>query len=131
MALINTSDWLHQRAQGWSRILRARLATTEAILIEVANGLSKVRWRSLAAKLIREVRADPDVTVVPVTTELFDRGLGLYERRSDKEWSLTDCISFTVMEDRRIRTALAYDHDFVEASFRALLREEPTNGSGG
>ena len=36
---------------------------------------------------------------------------------------LTDCISFVVMEERGITDALAYDQHFVQAGFRALLRE--------
>ena len=36
---------------------------------------------------------------------------------------LTDRISFVVMEERGITDALAYDQHFVQAGFRALLRE--------
>lgn len=43
--------------------------------------------------------------------------------RPDKSWSLTDCISFVVMRDRDIRSALTADGDFEQAGFRALLRE--------
>ena len=46
-----------------------------------------------------------------------------YASRSDQSWSLTDCASFLVMEERNITDALAYDRDFEQAGFRALLRE--------
>ncbi len=36
---------------------------------------------------------------------------------------LTDCASFLVMEKRGIAEALAYDRDFEQAGFVALLRD--------
>ena len=48
-----------------------------------------------------------------------------YAARPDQTWSLTDCASFIVMEERNIVEALAYDKDFKQAGFSALLREDP------
>ena len=47
----------------------------------------------------------------------------LYADRLDQRWSVTDCSSFLIMEERGITDALAYDRDFEQAGFRALLRE--------
>jgi len=41
--------------------------------------------------------------------------------RNDKDWSLTDCISFIVMEEHGITEALTGDRHFEQAGFRALL----------
>jgi len=53
---------------------------------------------------------------------LFERGVGLFRQRPDKEWSLTDCISFVVMRDASLTEALTGDHHFEQAGFSALLR---------
>jgi len=45
------------------------------------------------------------------------------ERGDDKEWGLTDCISFIVMGDPGLTDALTADEHFEQAGFRALLRE--------
>jgi predicted nucleic acid-binding protein len=50
------------------------------------------------------------------------RGIQLYDSRPDKQWSLTDCISFVVMQDRGIVEALTGDHHFEQAGFTALLK---------
>ena len=50
------------------------------------------------------------------------RGVDFFEQRSDKEWSLTDCLSFLVMRDEGITQALTGDHHFEQAGFTALLK---------
>ena len=65
---------------------------------------------------------DPDVTIVPSDAGLFAEGLALYASRTDKEWSLTDCISFVVMQRHQLNEALTGDHHFDQAGFKALLR---------
>ena len=64
---------------------------------------------------------DPTVTIIPASHDLFREGLFLYSRRRDKDWPLTDCISFVVMEDEEIHDALTGDHHFEQAGFRILL----------
>jgi len=45
------------------------------------------------------VQTDPAFRLVPATSELIERGRKLYRDRLDKNWPLTDCISFVVMQD--------------------------------
>ena len=76
-------------------------------------------------RLLETLKSSQEVKIIPTTVELFDRGVQLYAERADKEWWLTDCISFVVMEARQIQRALAYDHHFEQAGFEALLRRDP------
>ena len=41
--------------------------------------------------------------------------------REDKGWSLTDCVSFTLMHERAITAALSTDAHFIQAGFEAVL----------
>ncbi|HET6574633.1 MAG TPA: hypothetical protein VFG68_13580 [Fimbriiglobus sp.] len=65
--------------------------------------------------------ADPSTQIVPASDDLFTAGLDLYGRRPDKQWSLTDCVSFVVMGREGIAEALTGDHDFEQAGFTARL----------
>jgi hypothetical protein len=69
------------------------------------------------------LEADPNVEILPLSEELYARALQLYNTRSDKEWGLVDCVSFIVMLDRGIQDALTSDKHFLQAGFRALLRD--------
>ena len=59
---------------------------------------------------------------VAANDELFEQGVGLYDERHDKQWSLTDCISFVVMKQRNLQDALTGDHHYEQAGFTALLK---------
>ena len=123
LALIDPGDQYHGRALAISRTTTGRFLTTEAVLVEIGNALARERWRSRAAALLAEIYATPTIEVVPVSSDLLRGALDLYGARTDKEWGLTDCISFVVMQERGITEALAADQHFVQAGFRALLRE--------
>lgn len=60
--------------------------------------------------------------VVPLSAELFARAYRLYKNHQDKEWGLTDCISFVVMSDLGVTEALTCDRYFVQAGFQVLLK---------
>jgi predicted nucleic acid-binding protein len=70
---------------------------------------------------INDLRNDPLVEVVVVDSELFQRALTLFGQRNDKDWGLTDCISFVLMQERGLTEALTTDSHFSQAGFRRLL----------
>ncbi len=82
----------------------------------------KPPYRGRAAAFLESLSADQRVKIVPLTAALFDRGRALYEQHADKEWSLTDCISFVTMRDERIVEAATGDRHFEQAGFTALLK---------
>ncbi len=123
IALANVRDDLHQRARLLARSLPGSLITTEAVLLEVGASLARLATRGAATNLLLSIRAQPAIDVVALSPELLSRAFALYAARPDKEWGLTDYISFVEMQDRGITEALAADQHFVQAGFRALLRE--------
>jgi predicted nucleic acid-binding protein len=127
LALVNPADQWHARAVAWSAAISGSILTTGAVLVEVADALCRRDRRRRAAAIIEDLRKDPVVRCVPVDDPLLERGLAFYQSRGDKDWSLTDCISFVVMADGGIRDALTADEHFQQAGFRALLREPLPN----
>lgn len=50
------------------------------------------------------------------------KALKLYRDMADKNWSLTDCASFLIMEEEGLTAALTHDRHFAQAGFHTLLR---------
>lgn len=98
------------------------MVTTAWVLTEVANFLRRAHEREAYVELVRSLEASSDVLLMPATDGLWRRGIDLFSKRLDKEWSLTDCISFVVMTERGITDALTGDHHFEQAGFAALLK---------
>jgi predicted nucleic acid-binding protein len=121
VALLNRADQFHQKATAVSRELQEDVLTTEWVLAEVADALAGSINRLAVAAFIRDLSEDPNVTIVRASSDWFERGLQLYEQRPDKDWPLTDCISFVIMRKEKLTAALTGDHHFAQAGFRALL----------
>lgn len=97
------------------------IVTTAWVLVEVLDAMSSPRHRSRAVAFVRDLVGTGRVDIEGSEVH-FDAGLSLFEKRPDKEWSLTDCISFAVMKRRRLSDALTGDHHFMQAGFKALMR---------
>jgi predicted nucleic acid-binding protein len=89
------------------------------------NAMCGVATRSVAAQAFEHIRQDPQIEVVPRSADLSLSAIELYTARRDKEWSLTDCLSFVGMERRKIRDALTADSNFEQAGFRSVLINRP------
>lgn len=125
-ALVNTRDQWHEQALNWQRKLageRRKLITTELVLVEIADGLAAVKFRLQAARVLATLKSSAFVDIVPFSSHLLAAGFDLYCSRPDKDWGLTDCVSFVVMRERVLSEALTMDEHFQQAGFNALLRE--------
>ncbi|NSW84648.1 MAG: type II toxin-antitoxin system VapC family toxin [Syntrophothermus sp.] len=126
LALINRKDQLHAQAVDVYRSLgKVSRITTDAILVETCNALSKPSFRHLAVALIEKVREAEQLRVLRVahvTKYLLEQAWELFRERPDKEWSLTDCISFIVMRRHRCSRAFTSDRHFEQAGFKCLLQ---------
>ena len=125
IALSSPKDAHHEQAVRISEQLETDgtlLITTRAVVIEIGNALAKQPFRTAAIELIESLEQDPSTKIIPVSEELHKRAFELYRERQDKQWGMTDCISFVVMRDNNLRTALTTDRHFQQAGFQALMR---------
>jgi predicted nucleic acid-binding protein len=123
-ALLNKNDQYHTQAK--ALLIRVKNAVevwvTEAVLIEVGNALSAVN-RTASVQFINQCYQTDNIKVVSVDTTLLMRALELYHSRQDKDWGLTDCISFVVMKEQGLIYAVTADIHFVQAGFVVLFRK--------
>lgn len=117
IALINERDQYHQIANDLANYYdNSFLVTSDAILLEIANGLSR-NYKQQATQLLEYLLNAETVEIIHVTPELFNQGFDLYKKFQDKEWGLVDCISFVIMKNQNITHALSFDHHFQQAGF--------------
>ena len=123
IALFNRQDQHHAKALALVPLVeRSKTWVTEAVLIEIGDGMSRAN-RTVAEAFIQRCYDAPETEVIPLDTGLIRRGLALYRDRPDKTWGLTDCLSFVAMREFGLTGALTADEHFVQAGFRALMRE--------
>ena len=124
IALENRSDQHHQRAKELDRELfdqNAILVLHWGILLEIGDGYARIGRRSKAENLFDRLLNEDRYQVEPLTQRLLDDGMALYLSRSDKEWGLTDCLTFALMHAESISEALTADVHFRQAGFATLL----------
>lgn len=127
VALENRSDAHHERAKDLDReLLDAGCisALHWGILLEIGDGYARVGRRAKGCQLIDRILNEERYEVVPLTDHLVQRAIELYFKREDKDWGLTDCLSFVLMEAQSISDALTADIHFRQAGFKALLLDE-------
>jgi predicted nucleic acid-binding protein len=113
----------------WADVVRsadlsnASVITTEEVLSELltAAAAQGEHSRTRACAAVRRALDDPNIEVVVQSHDSFLAGLALYERRPDKGYSLTDCISMNVMRRHRIRQVLTHDRHFEQEGFTRLF----------
>ena len=70
--------------------------------------------------MARQILRNPNIQVVPQTRASFESGVELYERRLDKEYSLTDCISMETMRNQGLTEVVTNDQHFAQEGFALL-----------
>ena len=126
LALTSPADQYYEKAKQLSRQIRKEgilLVTTRAVLIEIGDAMAERRSRCAGIAAMIALEEDEGLKIIPNSKELYNRAFNLYQSRIDKEWGMTDCISFVAMGDEGITEALTTDTHFQQAGFVALMRE--------
>jgi predicted nucleic acid-binding protein len=100
------------------------ITTTNYVLAELTALLnSPLRIpRPRQIQFLTDLRTVSWVDVVPIDSTLEALAWHLWASRPDKEWTLVDCASFVVMQQRGLTEALTTDHHFEQAGFIRLLK---------
>lgn len=125
IALDNTRDENHARAiRHWRHFVSSRptLVTTSFVLAESVAFFQRRGHHDKAVEVCERLLNSNVIELVHVDEELCRSGLAYLRARNDKHYSLTDCVSFVLMESRGIHEALAFDSHFDQAGFVRLPR---------
>ena len=127
VAIVRPKDqWQESAKRARSLLGTTRLLTTDEVLTEFLTTLSDggEQLRLQAVKMVRAILNNPNVKVLPQTRDSFLRGVAFYEQRSDKKYSLTDCISMNAMKSESVTKILTHDHHFQQEKFEVLMTKQ-------
>jgi predicted nucleic acid-binding protein len=123
LALELSNDQNHRVAVKHWRSLRKRLpplVTTSYVFDEVVTYFNSRGYHAKTVEVGNRLLTSPSVQFVPVDEKLFKEGWEYFQLHKDKDYSLTDCISFVIMKTLGMETSFAFDRHFVQAGFRKL-----------
>jgi predicted nucleic acid-binding protein len=122
IALADPTDSHHRQAKLIDVTISGnRLFTHDAVLTELLTYFSAGgrNSRSKAVSFVRDILQRSDYRVERAS-DLFGAALSLYSQRPDKEYSLVDCMSMVLMEQRDITHVLTNDHHFRQEGFTVV-----------
>lgn len=123
MCLFDLRDFRHADARTFYDTAPIRLTHSYVFAELVALTHARGAPRGSALDFVADLQDDPDVEVVWVDEQLHRLALDLLRERQDKDWSLCDAVSITLMRQREMTDALTTDHHFEQAGFRKLLSQ--------
>jgi hypothetical protein len=125
LALWDAGDEHHRRAAELLANLtrqRRRFLTTEYIVDETVTLLLVRHSHAAASDFLDTVERSESLRLEWIGPERFHAAASLFRRHGDKDWSFTDCVSFVVMRELRLRDAFTSDQHFRQAGFVPLLK---------
>lgn len=125
IALSNKRDRLHDTAKELNKKLLQegyRYITTNYVLDETYTGLLMKVGHFAAVDFGERIHRSEAVQIVHITESIEEDAWKLFKQSSDKEFSFTDCTSFSVMRQLSLVEAFTSDHHFEQIGFTALLK---------
>ena len=126
LALWDARDEHHARAVHLQSDLtrkKSAFLTTDYVVDETTTLLLVRHSHAAAADFLKTILESKTLRLEWIDSERFDAAAALFQRHGDKEWSFTDCISFTLMNELRIEDSFTTDHHFRQAGFNPLLEQ--------
>ncbi len=123
-ALLVRGDDRYQQAVDFMRHAaerRDRFMTTDYVLDETATLFMARGYAKLLAGFFDSVFQSRACRVIWMDAERFEETRHTFLKNVKRRWSFTDCMSFGVMREFRLRAALTKDAHFKAAGFTALL----------
>lgn len=122
--MLNPKDQWHKFAEeAQQKLGKVHLVTTETVLIELLNFFSEygAEMRQTVIDSVRDILVDLDIEYISHSPETFLDALDFYEKRLDKGYSLTDCVSMLTMKNLGLQEILTHDNHFEQEGFKVLL----------
>ena len=116
-----SKDQYHQQANAFWDLIRKKsetCVTSNFVLDETFTLLGRRAGYSFAAQRARNIYASELLNILRPSREEELKAIGFFEKYSDHRLSFTDCVSFVLMKNRKIKRVFTFDHHFQLAGFQ-------------
>jgi len=117
IALTDADDENHKSAAVFYRNAREegrRFITTNFVVCETLNYLRARISHRVAVLFFENLKKSGFIEVVTVTSSVEDEAFTIFKRYTDKDFSFTDCTSFSMMRSLKLKSAFAFDKHFEQ-----------------
>lgn len=116
LSLEDESDQHHEEALRFRAKVLSKgnyeMTTTSYILDETLTLIRARLGIKASIDFSKKIRKSKVVEILPISREIEEEALDLFEKYDDKDFSFTDCVSFSVMLKMGIKEAFAFDRHF-------------------
>lgn len=123
IALTDADDENHRAAKSFYKNATekgTRFITTNFIVCETMNYLNARVSHKVAVVFRENLKKSNLIEITNVTSSIEDAAFNIFKKYTDKDFSFTDCTSFSVMKSLKIYKAFAFDKHFEQ--FENLVR---------
>jgi predicted nucleic acid-binding protein len=116
-------DQYHSRAAAYWDVIRKKsetCATSNLVLDETFTLLGRRAGYSFAAERARNIYASGSLIILRSDNEDELKAVGFFEKYSDHSLSFTDCVSFVLMQKRKIKKVFTFDRHFQMMGFQSF-----------
>ena len=117
IALTDADDQNHKDAVVFYRNAREkkiRFITTNFVVCETMNYLGARISHDIAVHFRENLKKSGFIEILTVTPLDEERAFNIFKRYADKDFSFTDCTSFSIMSSLKLKTAFAFDKHFEQ-----------------
>ena len=123
IAVTDVRDQYHRAAsQTYRRLLQQGqvMVTTNLVIAESYSAVRRSMGHATAIRFLQSVHQSRWLRRISSTTDIEERAEATLIKYADQDFTLTDAVSFAVMQELGIAAAFAFDHHFVTAGFALL-----------
>ena len=116
-------DQYHYQAKDYWGVIQKRkesCATSNFVLDETFTLMGRRAGYSFAAQRARNIYASESLQILRPTKEEELKAIDLFEKYSDHRLSFTDCISFILMQTKKIKRVFTFDRHFQFLGFQTF-----------
>jgi hypothetical protein len=115
IALTDADDRNHKAAAAFYRNEKekgTRFVTTNFVVCETLNYIRARMTHDIAVLFRESLRKSGFIEIVTVTPAIEDAAFTIFKQYTDKDFSFTDCTSFSIMRVLKLKNAFAFDRHF-------------------